>query len=58
MTVEKGLVNSEVQKYCKFKSNELDVFKNDLRELFAIRCRIRMTPMGCWQHILRVSKKW
>ena len=30
-----GLVNSKVRQCHKFKSIELDVFKNDLRELFA-----------------------
>ena len=32
--VEKGLVNSKVRQYCKFKSIELEAFKNDPRELF------------------------
>ena len=35
ITVEKGLVNSKVRQYHKFKSIELEAFKNDLRELFA-----------------------
>ena len=34
ITVEKGLVNSKVRQYCKFKSIEPEAFKNDLRELF------------------------
>ena len=35
ITVGKGLVNSKVKKYHKFKSIEPEAFKNDLRELFA-----------------------
>ena len=35
ITVEKGLVNSKVRQYHKFKSIELETFKNNLRELFA-----------------------
>ena len=34
ITVEKGLVTFQVKQCHKFKSIELDVFKNDLRELF------------------------
>ena len=35
ITVEKGLVTSKVKQYHKFKSIELDVFQNDIRELLA-----------------------
>ena len=35
ITVEKGLVKSKVRQDHKFKSIELEAFKNDLRELFA-----------------------
>ena len=33
--LKRWLVNSKVKQYHKFKSIELDVFKNDLREIFA-----------------------
>ena len=35
ITVEKGLDNSKVMQYRKFKSIEPQTFKNDLREHFA-----------------------
>ena len=35
ITIEKGLVNPKVKQYHKFKSIELDAFKNDLEECFA-----------------------
>ena len=34
ITVEKGLVNSKVRQYLKFKSIEPEAFRNDLKELF------------------------
>ena len=43
ITVEKGLVNSKVKQYYKFKSIELDVFKMTSGNFLQIRCRIRMT---------------
>ena len=34
ITVKKEIVNSKMKQYHKFKSIEIDVFKNDLREVF------------------------